>query len=142
VEGTRDLGVATPSSTAYQRRWWALAVLCLSLVVLGMDNTILNVTLPTLARDLEATGSQLQWMVDAYILVFAGLLLTMGALGDRFGRKLALNAGLLVFVVGSVVSAFAGSSGVLIAARAAMGIGAALIMPATLSIIINESPPT
>ena len=89
MEGTPDLRVATPSSTTYQRRWWALGVLCLSLVVLGMDNTILNVTLPTLARDLGATASQLQWMVDAYILVFAGLLLTMGALGDRFGRKLA-----------------------------------------------------
>jgi MFS family permease len=73
MEGPSGLRVATPSSTAYQRRWWALLVLCLSLVVLGMDNTILNVTLPTLARDLGATASQLQWMVDAYILVFAGL---------------------------------------------------------------------
>src|SRR5215216_4135052 len=137
MEGTRDLGVATPSSTTYQRRWWALGVLCLSLVVLAMDNTILNVTLPTLARDLEATGSQLQWMVDAYLLVFAGLLLNMGALGDRFGRKLALNLGLLVFVAASAALAFAGTPEVLITARAAMGIGAALIMPSTLSIITN-----
>ena len=142
MEGTRDLGIATPGSTAYQRRWWALAVLCLSLVVLAMDNTVLNVTLPTLARDLEATGTELQWMVDAYLLVFAGLLLTMGAGGDRFGRKLALNAGLLVFVAASAASAFAGSPQVLITARAAMGIGAALIMPATLSIITNTFPPT
>jgi EmrB/QacA subfamily drug resistance transporter len=142
MEGTRDLGVATPSSTGYQRRWWALAVLCLSLVVLAMDNTILNVTLPTLTRNLGATGSQLQWTVDAYLLVFAGLLLTMGAVGDRFGRKLALNAGLLVFAVASAASAFAGSPQVLITARAAMGIGAALIMPATLSIITNTFPPT
>jgi EmrB/QacA subfamily drug resistance transporter len=141
MEGTPDLRAA-PGSTGYQRRWWALAVLCLSLVVLAMDNTILNVTLPTLARDLKATGSQLQWMVDAYLLVFAGLLLTMGALGDRFGRKLALNAGLLVFAVASAASAFAGAPEVLIAARAAMGIGAALIMPATLSIITNIFPPT
>jgi EmrB/QacA subfamily drug resistance transporter len=110
--------------------------------VLAMDNTILNVALPTLAQDLGATGSQLQWMVDAYLLVFAGLLLTMGALGDRFGRKLALDAGLLVFVAASAASAFAGSAEVLIAARAAMGIGAALIMPATLSIITNIFPPT
>jgi MFS family permease len=117
-------------------------VLCLSLVVLAMDNTILNVALPTLARDLGATGSQLQWMVDAYLLVFAGLLLTMGAAGDRFGRKLALDAGLLVFVAASAASAFAGSPEVLIASRAAMGIGAALIMPATLSIITNSFPPT
>jgi EmrB/QacA subfamily drug resistance transporter len=140
MQGTSDLRVATPGSTAYQRRWWALLVLCLSLIVLAMDNTILNVTLPTLARDLGATASQLQWMVDAYILVFAGLLLTMGALGDRFGRKLALNAGLLVFAAGSAASAVAGSPEVLIAARAAMGIGAALIMPATLSIITNIFP--
>jgi EmrB/QacA subfamily drug resistance transporter len=128
--------------TLYRRRWWALAVLCLSLVVIGMDNTILNVTLPTLARDLQATGSELQWIVDSYILVFAGLLLTMGALGDRFGRKRTLNVGLLVFVVGSVASAFAGSPESLIASRAAMGIGAALIMPSTLSIIANAFPST
>jgi EmrB/QacA subfamily drug resistance transporter len=141
MEGTPTLRVATPGSTGYQRRWWALAVLCLSLVVLAMDNTILNVALPTLARDLQATGSELQWMVDAYLLVFAGLLLTMGAAGDRFGRKLTLNAGLLVFVAASAASAFAGSPEVLITARAAMGIGAALIMPATLSIITNTFPP-
>jgi EmrB/QacA subfamily drug resistance transporter len=141
MKGSSDLRVATPHSTTYQRRWWALLVLCLSLVVLGMDNTILNVTLPTLARDLGATASQLQWMVDAYILVFAGLLLTMGALGDRFGRKLTLNTGLLVFAAGSAASAFAGSPQVLIASRAAMGIGAALIMPSTLSIITNIFPP-
>jgi MFS family permease len=141
MEGTPDLR-ATQGSTTYQRRWWAFAVLCLSLVVLAMDNTILNVTLPTLARDLAATATQLQWMVDAYLLVFAGLLLTMGTLGDRFGRKLTLDAGLLVFAAGSAASAFAGSPQVLIAARAAMGIGAALIMPSTLSIITNIFPPT
>jgi EmrB/QacA subfamily drug resistance transporter len=142
MKGSSDLRVAIPSSTAYQRRWWALAVLCLSLVVLAMDNTILNVALPTLARDLGAAGSDLQWMVDAYLLVFAGLLLTMGAAGDRFGRKLALDVGLLVFAMASAASAVAGAAAVLIAARAAMGIGAALIMPATLSIITNIFPPT
>jgi EmrB/QacA subfamily drug resistance transporter len=142
MQGTPNLQVATQGSSGYQRRWWALVVLCLSLVLLAMDNTILNVALPTLASHLEATGSQLQWMVDAYLLVFAGLLLSMGALGDRFGRKLALNAGLVVFAAGSAASAFAGSPEVLIAARAAMGIGAALIMPATLSIITNVFPPT
>jgi EmrB/QacA subfamily drug resistance transporter len=127
--------------TPYERRWWALLVLCLSLVVIGMDNTILNVALPTLARDLRATASELQWMVDSYVLVFAGLLLTMGALGDRFGRKRALNIGLLVFVAGSIASAFAGSAEVLIGSRALMGIGGALIMPSTLSIITNVFPP-
>src|SRR5207244_2344105 len=111
----------------YAKRWWALLVLCLSLVIIGMDNTVLNVALPTLARDLHASESQLQWMVDAYVLVFAGLLLTMGAIGDRFGRKLALNIGLVVFVIGSVGSAFAGSADLLIASRAVRGLGGALI---------------
>ena len=125
----------------YPRRWWALAVLSLSLVVIGMDNTILNVALPTLVRDLNASASELQWIVDSYVLVFAGLLLTMGALGDRFGRRLALDAGLLIFLASSIASAFAGSAEVLIATRAAMGIGGALIMPSTLSIITNTFPP-
>jgi EmrB/QacA subfamily drug resistance transporter len=136
VEGRNGAG-----SGLYERRWWALIVLCLSLVVIGMDNTILNVAIPTLARELQATASELQWIVNAYIVVFAGLLLTMGALGDRFGRKLALNIGLVVFVAGSIASAFADTAGMLIASRAAMGIGAALIMPSTLSIITNVFPP-
>src|SRR5262250_2861015 len=84
------------------RRWWTLAVLCLSLLVITLDNTILNVALPTLARELSATGRELQWLVDAYVLVFAGLLLTAGAVGDRFGRKRALFAGFALFVLGSV----------------------------------------
>ena len=125
------------AETIHRRRWATLGVLSLSLVVIGLDNTILNVALPTLVRELGATQSQLQWMVDAYILVFAGLLLTMGALGDRYGRKLALTLGLIVFGLGSVAAAFAGSANALIAARAVMGIGGALIMPSTLSIITN-----
>ena len=76
------------------RRWWTLAVLCLSLLVIGLDNTILNVALPTMQRDLDASSSQLQWIVDVYMLVFAGVLLTAGSLGDRFGRKRALSLGL------------------------------------------------
>src|SRR5918996_935781 len=122
MEATAERRGSATEAAGYDRRWWALLVLCLSLVVIGMDNTILNVALPTLARDLRASASELQWMVDAYILVFAGLLLTMGAAGDRFGRKLALNAGLVVFVAGSVASAFAGSAEALIGSRAAMGI--------------------
>ncbi|MGH2722534.1 MAG: DHA2 family efflux MFS transporter permease subunit [Actinomycetota bacterium] len=125
----------------YARRWWALGVLCFSLIVIGLDNTILNVALPSLVRDLGAGASELQWMVEAYILVFAGLLLTMGALGDRFGRKRALQVGLLVFLSGSVSSAFAASPQMLIAARGLMGVGGALIMPSTLSIITNIFPP-
>ncbi len=125
------------AETIYRRRWATLGVLSLSLVIIGLDNTILNVALPTLVRELGATASQLQWMVDAYILVFAGLLLTMGALGDRFGRKLALSIGLILFGLSSIAAAFADSANSLIAARAVMGIGGALIMPATLSIITN-----
>jgi EmrB/QacA subfamily drug resistance transporter len=125
----------------YPRRWWALMVLCLSLVVIGMDNTVLNIALPTLVRDLHASASQLQWIVDSYTLVFAGLLLTMGSIGDRFGRKRALAVGLALFAVSSAISAFAGSATMLIYSRAAMGIAGALIMPATLSIITNIFPP-
>ncbi|MGI8983607.1 MAG: MFS transporter [Acidimicrobiales bacterium] len=121
----------------HARRWWTLAVMCLSLMVIGVDNTILNVALPTLVRDLGATTSQLQWIVDAYTLVFAGLLLTAGSLGDRFGRRRGLSIGLLIFGVGSVASALAGSANQLIGTRALMGVGGALIMPATLSIISN-----
>lgn len=121
----------------YQRRWLTLAVLCMSLIVIGVDNTILNVALPTLVRDLGATTSQLQWIVDGYTLVFAGLLLTAGSLGDRFGRRGALSIGLIIFASGSVLSAMANSAAQLTATRALMGVGAALIMPATLSIVTN-----
>src|SRR3954452_1570914 len=114
---------------AHERRWYTLGVLCLSLVLIGIDNTILNVALPTLVRDLGASTSALQWMVDSYVLVFAGLLLSAGALGDKYGRRRALSAGLVVFGVASVLSAFSGSSGQLIAARALMGLGAAFVMP-------------
>src|SRR5207244_2298722 len=125
---------------AHERRWWILGVLCFSLLVIVLDNTILNVAIPTIVRDLDATNSQLQWMVDAYTLVFAGLLLTAGSLGDRFGRRGALQVGLVVFGLGSLASAFATSSSQLIATRAFMGIGGAFIMPATLSIITNVFP--
>ena len=123
------------------RRWWTLGVLCLSLIVISLDNTILNVALPTLERDVGASASQLQWIVDAYMLVFAGLLLTAGALGDRFGRRRALTFGLVVFGAGSALSAMATTPGMLIAARAVMGVGGAFIMPSTLSIITNVFPP-
>ncbi len=126
---------------SYERRWWILTVLCFSLLVIVLDNTILNVAIPTIVRDLDATNSQLQWMVDAYTLVFAGLLLTAGSLGDRFGRRGALQIGLVVFGIGSLASAFANSADQLIATRAFMGIGGAFIMPATLSIITNVFPP-
>lgn len=128
-------------TTPYPRRWWTLAVLCLSLLIIGLDNTILNVALPTLVVDLSASASQLQWIVDSYVLVFAGLLLVAGNIGDRFGRKRALDFGLLVFAAGSILSAYAGSANQLIATRALMGIGGAFIMPSTLSILTNIFPP-
>jgi EmrB/QacA subfamily drug resistance transporter len=124
----------------YQRRWWTLGVLSLSLVIIGLDNTILNVAIPTLQRELGASASELQWMVDSYILVFAGLLLTMGAIGDRFGRARTLFTGLAIFGVASVFAAFTSSAAELIAARAIMGVGGAMIMPATLSIITDVFP--
>jgi MFS transporter, DHA2 family, multidrug resistance protein len=122
---------------AHTRRWLVLGVMCLSLLLIVMDNTIVNVALPTLQRDLDATTTQLQWVVDAYILVFAGLLLTMGSLGDRFGRRGALAIGLSVMGTASILSSFANSADQLIATRALMGVGGAMIMPATLSIITN-----
>ena len=121
----------------YARRWKTLGVLSLSLVIIGLDNTILNVALPTLQDEFDASPSKLQWMVDSYLLVFAGLLLVFGTLGDRFGRKLALQVGVSIFGLASLGALVADSADQVIAVRAAMGIGAALIMPATLSIIAN-----
>jgi EmrB/QacA subfamily drug resistance transporter len=119
------------------RRWLVLGVMCLSLLLIVMDNTIVNVALPTLQNDLDASTTQLQWVVDAYILVFAGLLLTMGSLGDRFGRRGALAVGLSVMGVASILSSFANDADQLIATRTLMGVGGAMFMPATLSTITN-----
>src|SRR5207302_1985446 len=125
----------------FQRRWWILGVLCLSLLVIVVDNSILNVALPSLQDSLKATNSQLQWMVDSYTLVFASLLLTAGTLGDKFGRRGALQVGMAIFGIGSIMSAFSDSASQLIFTRGFTGIGAAFIMPATLSIITNTFPP-
>ena len=125
------------TETSYRRRWLILAVLALSVFLVVVDNTIVNVALPTLSRDLGASTTELQWIVDAYSLVFAGLLLAAGGLGDRIGRKGTMQVGLVIFAAMSVVGAFSTSSGQLIAARAAMGIGAALVFPATLAILTN-----
>src|SRR5215813_13255862 len=129
-----------PPSTVHRNRWKILAVLSLSLVIIGLDNTVMNVALPSIQDDLGVSGSTLQWIVDAYLLAFAGVLLAAGSLGDRYGRKRALQFGLLVFALASVGGAFAASGGQLIVARAGMGIGAALIMPATLSTIMAVFP--
>jgi DHA2 family multidrug resistance protein-like MFS transporter len=127
-------------SSPHRNRWKILAVLSLSLVIIGLDNTVMNVALPSIQEQLGVSGSTLQWIVDAYLLAFAGLLLAAGNLGDRHGRKRALQAGLLIFALASVGGAFAATGGQLITARAVMGIGGALIMPATLSIIMDVFP--
>jgi EmrB/QacA subfamily drug resistance transporter len=132
---------AHTAEQAYAKRWWTLAVLCLSLLIVFGGNSTLNVALPTLARDLGATESQLQWVVASYSLVFAGLLFTSGALGDRFGRKGALQCGLATFFLASLLASQASDVTQIIACRAVMGVGAAFIMPATLSILVNVFPP-
>lgn len=122
----------------HRRRWKTLLVLCLSLLIVMVGNTALNVALPILARDLNASNAQLQWLVDSYSLVFAGMLFTMGALGDRYGRKGMLQTGLVLFANGSLYAAmFAETANQLIMARAIMGLAGAMIMPATLSILTN-----
>src|SRR6266567_1579343 len=114
-----------------------LVALLMASFVINLDTTLVNVALPTLTRELGATTAQLQWVVDAYNLVFAALLLTSGSLSDRAGRKGMLLAGLTVFGVATVIGGFTTSPAQLIAVRAVMGVGAAMIFPATLSLITN-----
>ncbi len=128
------------SDQKYRRRWSTLLVLSISLLIINIDDTVVNIAIPVLQRDLGASVSELQWIVTSYILVFAGLLLTMGSLGDRFGRKRALQVGLGIFGMASVVAAYSPSSLAMIAARSFMGLGAALIMPSTLSVIVDVFP--
>ncbi|MGH9169438.1 MAG: MFS transporter [Acidimicrobiales bacterium] len=123
--------------TAGASRWAVLAVLCLSLLVTGIDGTIVNVALPTLVRDLGTSASQLQWVVDAYTIIFASFLLIAGNTGDRLGRKGCFIGGLVVFGSGSLACSLVHSAGTLILMRGLQGFGAAFIMPATLSILIN-----
>ncbi|MEU1198395.1 MFS transporter [Streptomyces sp. NPDC005813] len=117
------------------RRWWALGALVASLLVLGFDLTILNVALPTMARDLGASTGEQQWMADAYVVVFAALMLPAGLLGDRFGRRRMLITGLGVFLAGSLVGALVDDVAWVIVARALMGIGGALVMPLALAVL-------
>jgi EmrB/QacA subfamily drug resistance transporter len=124
----------------YARRWWVLATMIVCLLMVIMGNTILNVALPTLQRELSATQGELQWAIDSYILVFAGLLFSWGVIGDRIGRRKVLLAGLTIFSVGSVLAAFSGSALELIAWRALMGVGGAAVQPATLAVITNVFP--
>ncbi|MFI2202199.1 DHA2 family efflux MFS transporter permease subunit [Streptomyces sp. NPDC020192] len=121
--------------TANPRRWWALGALVASMLTLGFDTTILNVALPTMAGDLGATTGQQQWMADAYVVVFAALMLPAGLLGDRFGRRRMLITGLALFLAGSLLGALASDVNWVIAARAFMGIGGALVTPLALSVL-------
>lgn len=121
----------------HERRWLTLAVLCLSLVLIVAGNSSLNVALPDIQRRLGSSPSSLQWIVDVYGLVFAGLLLPAGALADRFGRKTALQGGLTLFALAALGAVFGSQTWHLVASRALMGVGAAFIMPGTLSILAN-----
>lgn len=124
----------------YATRWLGLLFISISLLVISLDNTILNVAIPSISRDLGASASELQWIIDAYVLVFAALLLTMGAVSDRFGRKRALQGGLVLFGIGSLAAALSNSTEMLMASRAFLGIAGAIIMPSTLSIISASFP--
>src|SRR3954454_23383108 len=117
------------------RRWWALGALVARMLTLGFDMTILNVALPTMSGELGATTGQQQWMADAYVVVFAALMLPAGLLGDRFGRRRMLITGLGLFLAGSLLGALAGDVNWVIAARAFMGIGGALVTPIALSVL-------
>jgi DHA2 family multidrug resistance protein-like MFS transporter len=136
--------VSIEANTGHPKRWTILGVLVVSLLVVVLDNTVLNVAMRTLAdpvHGLGATQSQLEWAINAYTLVFAGLLFSFGILGDRWGRKRTLLTGLVLFGLASLLSAYAQDPAQLIAARAFMGIGGAAIMPVTLSIISNVFDP-
>ena len=125
----------------HQRRWFLLGIMCLSLVMVVMSVAGLNVALPSIQTDLDASASGLQWIIDSYALVFAALLLPAGALGDRFGRKRALLIGLVIFAMGSVVGGLASSTAQVTVGRVITGIGAAFVMPATLSLLTTIFPP-
>ncbi len=135
MDGTTTEGKA--QSRIYRMRWWTLAVVSVTVLLATIDETILNVAIPSLQRDLAASASSLQWILNSYLLVFGGLLLTMGGVGDRFGRARMLRYGLAVFALSSLGAALAQSSAQLIAARAIMGMGGAMMMPATLAVIVN-----
>ncbi len=130
------------AETIHRRRWAILGVMSLSLLIVMLNNVTLNVALPELSKDLRADNTELQWIMDSYALIFGGTLLVMGALGDRFGRKGALQIGLIMVAGASAATAmYASTSGEVIVARAIMGLGAALVMPSTLSVVVVVFPP-
>lgn len=127
----------TSNTVRDPRRWWILAVLCLALLVLGIDNTVLNLAIPSLNQEMGATPSDIQWIIDAYVLAFAGLLLTSGSLSDKYGRRRFLIIGLVFFGGASLLAVLVTEPWQLIAARGLMGVGGALVMPSTLSILMT-----
>ncbi|MFF0153623.1 DHA2 family efflux MFS transporter permease subunit [Micromonospora sp. NPDC005203] len=131
----QTLGTPDPATHTGARRWLALAVVCVSVMLAVINSTVVNVALPTLGRELGASTTAMQWIVNAYTLVFAVMLLTGGGLGDRFGRKRTLHVGLVLFAASSLAAANATSTGQLIAAQAAMGVAAAFVYPATLALL-------
>ncbi len=131
----------TAPASVEPRRWWVLAVMSVGTLLVFLDDTIVNTALPQISVDLDASTSALQWVIDAYVLVLAGLLLLCGSIGDRYGRKRMMTIGLVVFGLAAAGAALADSTGMLIAMRALQGLGAALVLPATLSIIVERLPP-
>jgi EmrB/QacA subfamily drug resistance transporter len=130
-----------PATTSVEpRRWWVLAVMSVGTLLVFLDDTVVNTALPRISVDLDASTSALQWVIDAYVLVLAGLLLLCGSIGDRYGRKRMMTVGLVVFGFAAAGAALANSTGVLIAMRALQGLGAALVLPATLSIVTSVFP--
>lgn len=127
----------TSNTVRDPRRWWILVVLCLALLVLVVDNTVLNLAIPSLNQEMGATPSDIQWIIDAYVLAYAGLLLTSGALSDRYGRRRLLVIGLVFFGGASLLAVLVTEPWQLIAARALMGVGGSLVMPSTLSILLT-----
>ncbi|MEQ6026034.1 MFS transporter [Streptomyces salinarius] len=124
----------------YARRWWALLVLCLSLLIVVMANTSLIVAAPDMTADLGLSSSDLQWVIDGYTVPYAALMLVLGAIGDKYSRRGALVTGLVIFAAGSVMGSLVHETGLVVAARAIMGVGAAVVMPATLSLLVAVFP--
>ncbi len=134
--------VTEQTTTANSRlKWYTLGAACFALFMAVLDNLVLNVALPSISRDLQATTTQLQWIVSAYTLVFASLQITAGGLGDRFGRKRWFMIGLAVFTGASILGALSQNMATLIFARTVQGLGASFIMPLSLSIIAAAFPP-
>ena len=136
-ENTSVAPAAPPPTERDPKRWLILAVMSLGTLIVFLDLTVVNTALPAISRDLGASTSDLQWVVDSYVLVLAGMLMLAGSIGDRYGRKRWMTGGLLFFALGSVVAATAGSVEAIIAGRAIQGFGAAFVLPATLSIVTN-----